>query len=287
MSEATIRQFVTSDGYEHNYRHWEPAERPRGFIVALHGIQSHSGWYEYSSGKLCEAGYDVVFVDRRGSGMNREDRGHARHQRRLVNDVSQFVRDVRERRNDVAPTAPVSLLGLSWSGKLAAVTAARRQELVDGLILLYPGIHSRIRASWWDNFRLSLAKFGEKDDNRVPVPIDDPRLFTGEKKWQDFIREDDLSLREVSVGFLLANRDLDRLVPRTIRDIRCPALMMLSGQDEIIDNERTKSWFESLAAQDRTLLEYENARHTLEFEPDRDRFVEDLIGWLEQLRKTT
>ena len=56
---------------------------PRGYVVALHGIQSHSGWYEYSSGRMCEAGFEVRFLDRRGSGENTEDRGHAVHPDRL------------------------------------------------------------------------------------------------------------------------------------------------------------------------------------------------------------
>ena len=65
-----FEHIVASDGYRLFARHWRPNGQPRGFVVALHGIQSHSGWYEYSSGRLCEAGYDVLFLDRRGSGRN-------------------------------------------------------------------------------------------------------------------------------------------------------------------------------------------------------------------------
>ncbi|MHC4875409.1 MAG: alpha/beta hydrolase [Planctomycetota bacterium] len=287
MTEPAVNVFRTSDGYQHHYRHWQPADRPRSFIVALHGIQSHSGWYEHSSRTLCDAGHEVLFVDRRGSGLNQKERGHARHQRRLVNDVAQFVRDVRERRNEVAPTAPVVLLGLSWGGKLAAVVASRFQPLLDGLVLLYPGIQSKVRANWWDNFRLSLARAGEVFEKRVPIPLDDPRLFTANTESQQFIRDDELSLRDVSVSFLLANRDLDRIVQRAAPDIRCPVTMMLAGRDEIVDNAASKRWYEKLATQERSLFEYPNATHTLEFDPARDQFESDLIGWLDGLQKTT
>jgi alpha-beta hydrolase superfamily lysophospholipase len=287
VTEPAVNVFRTSDGYQHHYRHWQPADRPRSFIVALHGIQSHSGWYEHSSRTLCDAGHEVLFVDRRGSGLNQKERGHARHQRRLVNDVAQFVRDVRERRNEVAPTAPVVLLGLSWGGKLAAVVASRFQPLLDGLVLLYPGIQSKVRANWWDNFRLSLARAGEVFEKRVPIPLDDPRLFTANTESQQFIRDDELSLRDVSVSFLLANRDLDRIVQRAAPDIRCPVTMMLAGRDEIVDNAASKRWYEKLATQERSLFEYPNATHTLEFDPARDQFESDLIGWLDGLQKTT
>jgi hypothetical protein len=31
------------------------------------------------------------------------------------------------------------------------------------------------------------------------------------------------------------------------------------------------------------VAEYPSARHTLEFEPDRERFVGDLIAWLDRV----
>lgn len=285
--QPTIEKFVTSDGYQHHFRRWTPTDRPKGYLLCLHGIQSHSGWYGYSSRRLCEAGYEVVFVDRRGSGLNQKERGHARHEERLLNDVSQILEEVRIRRNEVAPTVPVTLLGLSWGGKLAACVAARRQELIDGLALLYPGVRSRFEASWYDNARLSLADKAELYDRPVPIPLDDPALFTSSPESQKFIANDDLSLRDVTVSFLLANRELDRLAQEAPPEIRSPAVLMLAGQDRIIDNPGTKEWYESLASQERAVFEYPNASHTLEFELDRDVWIHDLISWLDRLQLTT
>lgn len=287
MSEPTIEQFVTSDGYRHHFRRWVPEGRPKGFILCLHGIQSHSGWYTCSSGKLCRAGYEVVFVDRRGSGLNQSERGHARHHDRLINDVVQALEDLRIRRNEIAPTVPVTLLGLSWGGKLASVVAARRQELIDGLVLLYPGIRSRFEASILDNVKLSLAREAELFEKQIPIPLDDPELFTGVPESQKFIRNDSLSLRDVTVSFLLANRELDRIVQDTPEAIRCPAILMLAGKDRIIDNAATKAWYGRLASQERAVFEYADASHTLEFEPDRDHWIEQLTEWLNELTLTT
>ncbi len=287
LSEPTIEQFVTSDGYRHHCRRWVPKGRPKGFVLCLHGIQSHSGWYGYSSGKLCDAGYEVVFVDRRGSGLNQSQRGHARHHERLINDVVQALEDLRIRRNEIAPTVPVTLLGLSWGGKLASVVAARRQELIDGLALLYPGIRSHFEASIMDNVKLSLAREAELFEKLIPIPLDDPALFTGMSESQAFIRNDNLSLRDVTVSFLLANRELDKLTQAAPPEIRCPAIMMLAGKDRIIDNPATTKWYKSLASQERAFFEYEKAFHTLEFEPDRNQWIGDLTDWLDGLRLTT
>lgn len=278
-TDPTIREYTASDGYVFKYRHWQPAE-PRGYVVALHGIQSHSGWYEYSSSRLCEAGYDVRYLDRRGSGLNEVDRGHAPAATRLVNDVAQVLRDVRWERDQGDRSRPVVLMGVSWGGKLAAAVVGSRPELVDALALLYPGIKPRIRATAFQRFQLNLAVTLGMLRRPVPIPLDDPALFTSVPRWQEFIAADDLSIREATVGFLAASRDLDRLVDRTPRNITQPLLLMLAGGDRIIDNPATRRYAMRIASHDRREILYPNAAHTLEFEDDRDRFVADLISWL-------
>jgi acylglycerol lipase len=94
-------------------------------------------------------------------------------------------------------------------------------------------------------------------------------------------------LRDVTVSFLLANRELDRLLLEAPPEIRSPAILMLAGKDRIIDNPATKKWYSSLASQERALFEYPDACHTLEFEPDRKQWIGDLTGWLDGLRLTT
>lgn len=285
--EPEIARFEASDGYRFHYRHWRPPEktRPLGYAVALHGIQSHSGWYEYSSRRLCEAGYEVCFLDRRGSGLNEEARGHAPHPERLINDVVQFLAETRARRNREAPTSPVVLLGLSWGGKLAVNVAARRAELVDALGLLYPGICARIRPRWYQVLGLRLGMLLGKESKRVAIPLSDPELFTAEPEWQEFIRNDPLALREATLSLLAASRALDEETGRDAKRIRCPVLLMLAGRDRIIDNAATRRYFERIPAAHRKVIEYPDARHTLEFEPNREQIVDDLLAWLAEVRR--
>ena len=282
-----FEHIVASDGYRLFARHWRPSGLPRGFVVALHGIQSHSGWYEYSSGRLCEAGYDVLFLDRRGSGRNFSRRGDVANGDRLINDVAQVLSEVRRERDRVAPNAPVVLLSVSWGGKLAAITAARRPELVDALALLYPGLCSRVQPTTWQRARLNLARRLDVRHKRVEIPLNDPALFTAEPRWQEFIRNDPLTLREVTSGFLLAHQDLTRESLAAAPQIHCPTLLMLAGRDRIIDNEATKTWARQLGTSQFTLREYSDAQHTLEFEPQPDRFVTDLVAWLNSVGRAS
>ncbi len=283
MTTPVIRTYAASDGYRLHYRRWEPAGPPRATVVALHGIQSHSGWFTYSSGRLAEAGFEVCFLDRRGSGMNEPARGHVVDYGRLVDDVAEFLAAIRDRGRELPP-APLILLGVSWGGKLATVTAGRRPDLIDGLALLYPGLRARVRTRWDQNLRLSLAERLGIREKRVRIPLDDARLFTSEPRWQEMIRNDPLALHDVTVSFLLANRELDGQLPSCPAAIRCPVLVMLAGRDEIIDNAATVRYIRQFATKEMSLIEYPHARHTLEFEPDRDKFIDDLIGWLGNVR---
>ncbi len=284
MIEAEHHEFVASDGYGLAWQRWPSQSRTvRAYVVALHGIQSHAGWYEHSSRRLAEAGFELCFLDRRGSGRNAIARGDAPHADRLVHDITQFLAETRHRRDLESPASPVVLMSVSWGGKLAAACAARRPELVDGVALLYPGIRARVRPGCWDRGRLKLAEWLGVVDRLVDIPLQDPALFTADPDWQQFIEDDPLTLRQLTVGFLLANRELDRHSEANIERVRCPLLMMLAGADRIIDNRATRLLFGKIGSQRKRLVEYPEAQHTLEFESKRDEFIDDLLDWLGEI----
>lgn len=273
--------YRASDGYPLAYRHWRPrGGAARSTFVLLHGIQSHGGWYTYSCSRLASAGHEVYLLDRRGSGLNTLDRGHAPHEDRLVHDVTQWLEHLQASQ---APARPVVLAGLSWGGKLALSIGLRRTELVDGLALLYPGLVSRIGATRLQRLALQAACVCGVRKARLPIPMIAPELFTDELHWQEFIRRDELALRRVSTSFLQANLRLTDEIQRGARPLAKPLLMLLSGRDRIIDNERTRELYQRLDGGNGRLVEYPEACHTLEFEPNPDRFIADLVRWLDSV----
>jgi alpha-beta hydrolase superfamily lysophospholipase len=48
-----------------------------------------------------------------------------------------------------------------------------------------------------------------------------------------------------------------------------------------MDVAGTRRWFASLGAEDKTYRAYAGAGHTLDFEPDRTRYLSDMLEWLE------
>lgn len=286
MTQPIIRQLTTSDGYRIHFRHW-PAQAGsgecQGIVIGLHGIQSHSGWYEYSSRRMAEAGFDVYFADRRGSGLNGFQRGHAVHAMRLIHDVRalrQLAVNEHSTANHEGSSLPVVLMGISWGGKIAAAACALFPQEFARLALLYPGLEPRLRLTLWQKLRLNLARDFEVVKRHIAIPLDDPSLFTQSAEWQSFIANDALALHTVSSSFLNAGRALDAIVAEHGRQIQQSTLLMLAEQDEIIDNDRVRKRVNSFGCQNLRTLIYPAARHTLEFEPNREAIFTDLVSWL-------
>ncbi|MEX0614096.1 MAG: alpha/beta hydrolase, partial [Pirellulales bacterium] len=95
-----------------------------------------------------------------------------------------------------------------------------------------------------------------------------------------FVAQDPLSLREVTWRFAREDRQLTRFARQAATLLHMPLLLMLAGRDRIVNNRRTVGFFRRTAAVKRTLIEYPNAAHTLEFEPDPRPYFEDLSGWI-------
>ncbi len=97
MTEPVMdhRSFEASDGYPLHVALWPAAPPCRGRVVVVHGVQSHSGWYHSLGRTLAAAGYEASFPDRRGSGPNLRDRGHASSGRRLIRDLAEWLKSLR------------------------------------------------------------------------------------------------------------------------------------------------------------------------------------------------
>ncbi|MFM7922503.1 MAG: alpha/beta hydrolase, partial [Planctomycetaceae bacterium] len=164
MNTPKLRRFTASDGCVIHFRCW-PAEQCRGVVLAVHGIQSHSGWYQWSSQLLAASGFSVYFADRRGSGLNGLQRGHAAHGERLINDV-RALRQLALTENRAS--VPVTLLGLSWGGKIATAAACQFPAEFQKLALLYPGLVPRLRFTWSQRAKLKLARNLEIVKRHIP-----------------------------------------------------------------------------------------------------------------------
>lgn len=263
-------------GHRGYARYWPAAGAPRGGVLFFHGIQSHAGWYEASARLLREAGMAVLQPDRRGSGRNERDRGHADSAEQLIGD-GRLAAQWLQRRSGLDRLV---LLGVSWGGKLAAALHVREPGLAVGLALIAPGLFPIIDVSPAEKFRIGLAMVSAPLRS-FDIPLNDATLFTADPDRQCFIEEDFLTLRQATAGFYLASRRMDRICARLRESPPVPLFLALAGQEGIIHNGRTRAFIEGLSWPGTAIHEYPTARHSIEFEACRESFFSDLITWFD------
>ncbi len=266
-------------------RTWCASGPAEARVVFLHGITSHGGWYGECAEYLAAQGFDVAFLDRRGSGLNVDAMGDVGSWTTWIDDVVNFVQpkaNTASTEPATEPNLPTILCGISWGGKLAAAVARRMPGQLAGLILNCPGIYSPFMPGIAKRAVLAVPAARRLQQRRMRIPLRKPELFTDSPRWREFIARDPLALRTISWRFAQEDRKLTRYARDAAGFLRLPTLMLLAGQDRIVDNSRTRDYFGRIASDRKMLIEYHSAAHTLEFEPDTTRYFCDLAEWISE-----
>lgn len=271
-----VRRLTAGDDVLLAYRSYPAEGEVRGTVVYLHGIQSHGAWYLETASELARRGYSVYLPDRRGSGRSGGPRGHFPSTARLVDDVRRVVEAARSDAGD----APLFLVGGCWGARPAIGHALQNQDGIAGLALVCPALFAKIDLPSADKLRVLTGGFvGSMHPIRVPL---DDELFTDNPPYLEFIKGDALSLREVTTSFFFQQALWDRQL-RAATSLRLPVLVLQSGADPIVDGARVREWFERLESRSKRYVLYPEWGHLLDFEEERQRYWDDLAGWLDSV----
>jgi acylglycerol lipase len=273
---AESRFLAASDGVRLHLLHWPSGRSPPwAVVIFLHGIASHAGWFGETAADLSNRGVAVYAPDRRGSGRSGGPRGHLTRYERALDDAEQVVRLV----STEHPATPVFLAASSWAAKLAVIYAALRPTPLSGLLLLGPGLIPTVNLAPGRRVRVVIGHLATPMA-RLPIPLT-PELYTVNPPYLDFVRSDPLRLLEATAQFFWETARLDRRRRRDSAKLELPLLLLQGQGDRMMDVAGTRRWFASLDVQDKTYQAYVGAGHTLDFEPDRIRYVSDMLEWLE------
>jgi alpha-beta hydrolase superfamily lysophospholipase len=269
-------EYQTRDGNTHGYiAYTKPGATTA--LVYLHGIESHAGWFAQAANRLADRGYDVFSLDRRGSGINRENRGyvsgHIDHYRVLFEDIHDFTTPLHARYRHVF------LVGLSWGGKLATAYELEYPADVDGLILITPGIKALVDVSL--PVKLKIVLYAQlSPESPIASPIT-PEMFTTTPRYLDYIKGDPSRLTHATAGFYWQSNRLDGYLDSNIEALDTPTLLFLAGQDRIIDNAGVIKALNRGNMNKLTIINYPEQTHSVQFD-DPDQLVQDMDQWLQQ-----
>lgn len=267
---------VMEDGARLPLRAWSPAADPRAAILAVHGLNDHSGGFEASGTFLAGRGFVVYAFDQRGFGRAPQH-GIWAGGDRMADDAWQVARLLRARH----PGIPLYALGESMGGAVL-LNALQRHPAgwIDAVALSAPAVWSRsemrryqrmplnVLAHSWRGLKLSGRITGRK-------PSDDPATLRR-------LREDPLVIQRARVDVLWGLADLMDAV--TLRPIMpgVPTLILYGAHDEIVPPHPMCAWLETLPHSDPWQAAfYPSGWHLLTRDLDGERVLADLAAWFE------
>jgi len=131
MAKAPSEETVEGkDGNEIFFRCWRPDGPPSALVVICHGVNSHSGQYDWTARQLADTGFAVYALDLRGRGKSSGERFFVGDVEDYVGDLATMIALAKARE----PGLAVFLLGHSAGGVVSCVYTLEHQAEIDGLI---------------------------------------------------------------------------------------------------------------------------------------------------------
>lgn len=271
-----LAEWILSDGYRLRGRSWDAALGSNDLaFLYFHGIQSHGGWFEWSASLLASCGAPLLLPDRRGSGLNVEDRGDVSSFHRWNADVDEMVAWMRS----AWGVKRFAVVGVSWGGKPATALALRQPDAVQQLLLITPGVFPAVDVGVAGRLSIaaSLIAGGRA---RHEIPLSDPALFTDNPAGLEFIRGDERKLERATARFLFESARFDAVLRRRPPNaLKCPTTLVLAERDRIIRNDATRSWAERIGGPNMNVVLLPEQAHTLEFSQDGETFRRLVTEW--------
>jgi acylglycerol lipase len=286
-NSSSIKSITASDGSNLAYRIWHGASNG-SVVLYLHGIEGHSQWFEPTARVLSENGITIYAPDRRGAGLNSENRGHLATLQIFIGDVEQLLQQIRSEH----PTQPIFLFANCWSAKAAALIARRDHSYADGvepvklagIVITCPAIVTEVDFDLVTKLKIAFHSFaGEMARQRTwPIPLT-TEMLTDNPLYIDYLQNDPLRLHAATASFYRETFVLGLLAQKSAEKIDLPLLLLQAEKDRIVDIEQVKKWYDRVSSKDKVWRLYSNATHNLDFDANWfDDYTNLLIDWLNE-----
>lgn len=270
-SEETVNG---KDGNQIFFRSWHPPGPPSALVVICHGVNSHSGQYEWTARQLAGSGFVVYALDLRGRGKSSGERFYIEDIEEYVGDLATLVDLAKTRESGL----PVFLLGHSAGGVVSCVYTLEHQAELDGFIcesfafkVPAPGIAlSLIKGLSHIAPHAKVLKLHNEDFSRDPEAVralnSDP-LIAGE-------------VQPASTVAALVRAD-DRL-EKSFDRITLPVFIMHGTVDKATVPAGSQFFYEHAGSPDKTLKMYEGHYHDLLNDYGKEDVLADTTHWIRQ-----
>jgi alpha-beta hydrolase superfamily lysophospholipase len=284
MTSGLEQQLTTEDGISLSVTDWQPdAGVPvTGSILLMHGLGEHAGRYAHVVRFFNRCGLLVRSYDHRGHGRSGGPRGDVPDDTALLRDARLVLDDLsrqqQQRYPELANSAPL-LFGHSMGGLFAARFAVAAMSPLRGLILSSPGLALRL-----SRVQLGLLKMMSALAPGVAVPngLDVSHLSHDPAVAQAY-DGDPLVHNKISARLLNSMLLAGKLALGQAHTLAIPTLLVIAGDDRIIDPDGSRRFFAALPPGIATLRDYDGMYHEIFNEIGAERVFADVRRWLDAL----
>ena len=289
------RRFVDSHDVE-IFTRWWTIEGPRAVVLVSHGASEHSGRYDRFARVLNEAGFAVVALDHRGHGRTGSATGpgvmgpgggHA-----VIDDLHELRAAAHSK---IGADAPVFLFGHSMGSLIALAYLTHHADGLAGSVLCGFPVDVKLAASLAPLLE-GFAAAGRRDQPAADLLGNNNTAFAPARTPFDWLSRDPDEVdrfiadpmcgdeNPLTYGYLIDLFDVVAPARDQLASITCPVFVIAGDHDPLAAmGAHGTTLADALEAAgvhvDVTL--YEDARHELLNETNRDQITADIIHWLQ------
>eukprot|EP00246_Nothoceros_aenigmaticus_P012780 TRINITY_DN4113_c0_g1_i1.p1 TRINITY_DN4113_c0_g1~~TRINITY_DN4113_c0_g1_i1.p1 ORF type:complete len:396 (-),score=69.04 TRINITY_DN4113_c0_g1_i1:265-1452(-) len=265
---------------------WLPATgKPKGVACYCHGYGDTCTFYiEGIARYLASKQYAVFALDYPGFGLSSGLHGYISNFDQMVDDVVEHFASVRSRPE--LQGLPCFLFGQSMGGAVALKVHFKQPDAWNGAVLVAPmcKMADAVTPPWaMVQFLKGLAQLlpkaklvPDKDLAFLAFKEEDKR----KKCRENVIAYKDQPRLRTALELLKTTEEIER----RLGQVSLPLLVLHGAADRVTDPSVSQSLVEQAKSQDKTLILYEDAWHSiLEGEPDQAIFqvLNDIVNWLD------
>lgn len=269
--------FLTEDGANLPFRHWLPKSDPQAILIALHGFNDYSHFFQKPGEYFSKLGIACFAYDQRGFGAA-PNRGLWAGNEAYTHDLQTLVRLVKQR----YPNLPVYLLGESMGGAII-ITAMSQPNMpaVDGIILVAPALWARSTMPWYQTSLLwtlahSLPWLTLTGEGVRVMPSDNTEMLRA-------LGRDPWVIKGTRVETVYGLTDLMDEAFNSAKLLHGNTLMLYGEKDEIIPKKPTYAFLQKFLATDSTekkVAFYRQGYHMLLRDLQAATAWKDIAEWI-------
>jgi len=240
----------------------------------VHGLNAHSGHYQWPGEQLAAAGYAVHALDLHGRGNSDGERFYVAKFSDYVDDVAGVVEQARSQH----PGVPVFLLGHSAVGVVSCLYTVEHQQELAGLVC--ESFAFKVPAP---DFALAVFKGLSHIAPHAHVLHLKNKDFSRDPAVVAAMDEDPLIAHETQPTQTLAEMvRADERLEREFPGFTLPLLILHGTNDKATKPSGSQQFYDAASSRDKTIKIYEGGYHDLLNDTDRDVVIADVTNWLDE-----